>query len=94
MQKHEQWERRWELADLKSASLGRTYLCASASVRTRLGADLSLAQINAPEDLPEGAETLIVAGGGTLIDRAKVFRKNTHPALKLVAIPSIWGSGA
>ena len=39
-------------------------------------------------------EVYIVAGGGTLIDRAKVFRRNNWPALNLVAIPTIWGSGA
>lgn len=94
MQKHEQWERRWELADLKSADLGRSYLCASPSVRARVGSELAFSQIDTLEKLPDNADTLVVAGGGTLLDRAKVFRKNNGPALKLVAIPSLWGSGA
>jgi alcohol dehydrogenase class IV len=39
------------------------------------------------------AEWLVVVGGGGLIDEAKAFRES-RPGLKLVAIPSIWGSGA
>lgn len=96
MQKHEQWERRWDLAGLKSAipSLGSTYLCLGASVRDRVQDELDLKVIDSPEDTPSDAETLIVAGGGTLIDRAKVFRRNQWPALRLIAIPTVWGSGA
>ena len=42
-----------------------------------------------------GADTqwLVVIGGGGLIDEAKALRE-LRPELKLVAIPSIWGSGA
>jgi alcohol dehydrogenase class IV len=43
--------------------------------------------------LSADAEWLVVVGGGTLIDEAKALREN-RPGLKLVAIPSIWGSGA
>ena len=96
MQKHEQSERRWEVADLKSAlpSLGKSYLCTTRSVRSRLVNELLLPEIESPESVPDDAETLVVAGGGTLLDRAKVFRKNNWPALNLVAIPTIWGSAA
>jgi len=96
LQKHEQWERRWELADLRSAlpSLEKTYLCATRSVRSRVLQEFPLAEIESPESVPADAETLIVAGGGTLIDRAKVFRQSHWPALNLFAIPTIWGSGA
>ena len=96
MQKHEQWERRWEIADLKSAlsALGKSYLCTTPSVRSKVQSQLSLPEIDSPESVPSDADTLIVAGGGTLIDRAKVFRKNNWPALNLIAIPTIWGSGA
>ena len=96
MQKHEQWERRWELADLRSAlpSLGKSYLCVTRSVRSRVLQEFPLAEIESPESIPSDAETLIVAGGGALIDRAKVFRQSHWPALKLITIPTIWGSGA
>jgi alcohol dehydrogenase class IV len=96
LQKHEQWERRWELAELKSAipSLGKSYLCSTTSVRPRVETQLALPEIEGPESVPADADTLIVAGGGTLIDRAKVFRRNNWPALNLIAMPTIWGSGA
>ena len=41
-----------------------------------------------------GADTLVVVGGGTLIDEAKGWRFEQAPGVQLVAIPSIWGSGA
>jgi alcohol dehydrogenase class IV len=94
LQKHEQWERRWEMADLKSATLGKTYLCATPSIREQVKGQFAFPETEAPEAVPSDADTLIVAGGGTLIDRAKVFRKNNWPALNLVAIPTVWGSGA
>ena len=37
---------------------------------------------------------LVVIGGGTLIDETKVWRLEQSPELTLIAIPSIWGSGA
>lgn len=39
-------------------------------------------------------DTLIVIGGGVLIDTAKIWRVKNELKLNLVAIPSIWGSGA
>lgn len=36
---------------------------------------------------------LLVVGGGTLIDQAKVLRAK-HPTVKLAALPTLWGSGA
>lgn len=94
MQKHEQWERRWELSDLKSASLGHAYLCASLSVRARVSEQIDIPAIDAPEALPGDAETLVVVGGGTIIDHVKYFRMCQWPALRLIAAPSLWGSGA
>lgn len=40
-----------------------------------------------------GADWLVAAGGGTLIDQAKVLR-GQHPSVKLAALPTLWGSGA
>ena len=94
MQKHEQWSRRWELAELEAASLGRTYLYASPSVRARVAKRLPVPTIDSVDALPADADTLLVAGGGTAIDHAKYFRITHRPRLRLVAIPSIWGSGA
>ena len=48
-----------------------------------------------PKDpVPEWCLTLIVVGGGTLIDEAKTIRRLSNGRLRLIAIPSIWGSGA
>jgi alcohol dehydrogenase class IV len=44
--------------------------------------------------LGDDLDTLIVIGGGTLIDRAKVAAKDRNRPLRLVAVPSVWGSGA
>lgn len=40
------------------------------------------------------SRNLVVVGGGTLIDEAKRFVQEEAPHLRLIAIPSIWGSGA
>lgn len=48
----------------------------------------------APLQAPGEARTLIVVGGGVLLDEAKVWRLENAPALELIAIPSLWGSGA
>jgi len=45
------------------------------------------------QPLEADAQWLVVVGGGTLIDQAKAVRER-RAGLKLVAIPSIWGSGA
>jgi len=46
-------------------------------------------------DMPDTEiETLVVIGGGILLDFAKIWRKESNKHVKLVAIPSIWGSGA
>jgi alcohol dehydrogenase class IV len=46
------------------------------------------------EPLPPQVQTLIVVGGGTLMDEAKVWRFEQAPGVELIVIPSIWGSGA
>lgn len=43
---------------------------------------------------PGGVERLVVIGGGTLIDRAKYWRVQASPSTWLLAVPSLWGSGA
>ncbi len=65
---------------------GKVVVWATPSVRDRLPWKVSAG-------LPDDAGWLLAAGGGTLIDRAKVARA-TRPGLKLAALPTIWGSGA
>ncbi|MFO1520868.1 MAG: iron-containing alcohol dehydrogenase [Kiritimatiellia bacterium] len=63
----------------------------------RVAAIPELAALPAVHDLaaiPAGTLTLVVAGGGDRIDRAKVFRARQAPHLRLIAVPTLWGSGA
>lgn len=55
-------------------------------------ADLGLRAIHSPEELGD-APGLLVIGGGARIDEAKALRLK-RPELKLVALPTLWGSGA
>lgn len=59
-------------------------------VRERLKLPLMPALSPPPDDI----QTLVVIGGGNLIDLAKCWKLNNKPGLRLIAIPSIWGSGA
>ena len=46
-----------------------------------------------PPIVSNTAKWLVAVGGGKLIDRAKVLRRQ-HPGLKLAILPTLWGSGA
>lgn len=51
--------------------------------------------IPALRDLPApGLGTLLVVGGGTRMDQAKLWRAERSPETRLILIPSLWGSGA
>lgn len=50
--------------------------------------------VSGSHEPPPGAATVVVIGGGTMIDRAKLWRRAASPATRLVAVPSLWGSGA
>jgi hypothetical protein len=83
----------WSIDKLLGADLGKTVLFVSPKVlplvRTRLNHPIS----ESLDKLPPDIDTLIVIGGGTRIDMAKAWRFN-NPGVRLVVIPSIWGSGA
>lgn len=80
----------WTLADLQSARLGRTAIWTTPSVARLVGETLAI-----PDDVSvDDADTLIVVGGGTLIDAAKLRVRAQARRPRLIAIPSIWGSGA
>jgi alcohol dehydrogenase class IV len=66
---------------------------ASPSVRGRVESSLPWPVVDSAVPLSEGVGTLIVVGGGSLIDSAKALRRDGRK-LRLIAIPSIWGSGA
>jgi alcohol dehydrogenase class IV len=44
--------------------------------------------------IPDALDTLVVVGGGTLLDAAKAQRRHTASPVRLIAVPSLWGSGA
>jgi alcohol dehydrogenase class IV len=84
----------WDLDRLRQTDVGKAALWVTPSVRERARAAF-VYPIFAPDfTLPEDLQTLIVIGGGTLIDRAKAIARNRERPLRLIAIPSIWGSGA
>jgi hypothetical protein len=88
---------RWTLAELQSARLPSDVIVwATPSVAAR-ARDALPYKVVVPErgsTLPAGCSTLIVIGGGTLIDRAKWLRREQHLPLRLFACASVWGSGA
>ncbi|MBL9145533.1 MAG: iron-containing alcohol dehydrogenase [Verrucomicrobiaceae bacterium] len=71
---------------------GNVVVWCTASVVERLRALVPWpVQTEAPS--LDGAGWLLVVGGGSLIDQAKVLRAQ-HPSVKLAALPTLWGSGA
>jgi len=84
----------WSLERLLGEDLGPTVVWATPSVRRRSEKRLPYPHHDPLEGVDGDTRTLIVVGGGTLIDQAKLFRRQRAAGTRLVAIPSIWGSGA
>lgn len=63
------------------------------SVADRLRALVPCEVVNEEPVLTSDTKWLLVVGGGTLIDRAKVLRAK-NSSVKLAALPTVWGSGA
>jgi alcohol dehydrogenase class IV len=83
-----------DIRRLREADLGPAGLWVTPSVRDRVRAVLPFRVLSPAEPLPAELQTLIVVGGGNLIDRAKVAARDRERPVRLIAIPSIWGSGA
>jgi alcohol dehydrogenase class IV len=79
---------------LPAAELGRAVVLVTPSVLERAREKLPFETAEGLGHLPQGLDTLIVIGGGTLMDEAKVWRACRAPEMRLIAIPSVWGSGA
>lgn len=84
----------WDLRQLLDAELGRTVVLATQSVAERAAELLPFKQTAELDSLPNDLDTLIVIGGGSLMDEAKAWRADHAPTTRLIAIPSLWGSGA
>jgi alcohol dehydrogenase class IV len=84
----------WSREELGQAKLGRTALWSLPSHRSLLEQTITGDFLDAGAELPERIETFVVVGGGTLIDQAKRLRRDRYPQCRLIAIPTLWGSGA
>jgi alcohol dehydrogenase class IV len=87
-------QRVWSLEQMLAEDLPAAVVWATPSVRARSESKVPYTHQAPLSGLEAGTRTLVVVGGGTLMDAAKVFRHEHAPSVSLVAIPSIWGSGA
>ena len=83
----------WEFEQVRRLDPATTAIWTTASVAGRVESVIPGCIVE-PRTLSTGATTLVSVGGGTLLDVAKVWRLEHAPGLHLVAVPSIWGSGA
>lgn len=85
---------RCTVSSLNAGDAASTVLLATGSARACASRLLPWPTCDDPAAVDPNFKTLVAAGGGKLIDRAKYFRATVRPDLRLVAMPSIWGSGA
>lgn len=87
-------QRVWEVSDLLAqVPEPDARLVVTPAVAARVSAVLPYRALPL-YDVPVSIPWLIVAGGGRLIDDAKRWRVDRSPRTRLVAIPTVWGSGA
>ncbi len=84
----------WSVERLATEDLPNAVVWSTPSVRERVESRLPYPRRPSLTPLDATTGALVVIGGGTLIDAAKVFRHERAPTVRLVAVPSIWGSGA
>ncbi len=82
----------WEAVQALTAD--ETAVWTTNSLAQRVSAVLPFPQYVDPKMPPTGSVRVIAIGGGRLIDHAKLWRKEQSPNTWLLAIPSLWGSGA
>lgn len=56
--------------------------------------EFAVTKVIFPEIPEQDYATVVVVGGGKLIDFSKVWRKSQNRSIHLVAVPSLWGSAA
>lgn len=84
----------WSLDELRHADLGQHVAWITTSIQEIVARELNIHRAHRYKTLPDHCETLIVVGGGTLIDHAKIAARADGRTTRLIAVPSIWGSGA
>jgi len=85
---------RWSLERLLAQAEQPVSVIADPAVAHRVGGLLPWRLFDSFDDLPADLATLVAVGGGTLLDAVKIARVDRRPNLRLVAISSLWGSGA
>jgi alcohol dehydrogenase class IV len=83
----------WTFEHLLKQDPKKTCVVCDGAVRDKVRETLPY-EIYSSFEFPVEKECLIVIGGGTLMDKAKVWRAEHAAKMKLVVVPSIWGSGA
>ncbi len=84
----------WSLEHLLASDLGRAMVWTHESLRERVRERFSQPILGRDSTPPSGLDSLVVVGGGELMDRAKAWRAQNSPSTRLFAIPSLWASGA
>jgi Iron-containing alcohol dehydrogenase len=84
----------WTLQELGGLDPETTAVWASPALAGRASAQWAYVQTSPDDPLQDSLATLIVVGGGTFIDRAKLRARDSGRNIRLIAVPSIWGSGA
>jgi len=84
----------WTFAQLRAATLESAVVWTVPPLATMVAGVLPYPQVNDLNELNATVKTLIAIGGGVLLDQAKYFRRSQRPNLRLIAVPSLWGSGA
>lgn len=81
------------LDELRRLPEESTELWVLADVRQRVEQDLRF-RMGEPTKVAGETKCVVVIGGGILLDAAKAWRADHSPTTRLIAVPSIWGSGA
>lgn len=83
----------WTLDQLKSMPLTVTAMWVTPSCRAIVSRTLPFDELAELDSLAPGI-TLIVVGGGEMMDKSKTCRADHRPDVRLILVPSIFGSGA
>ena len=82
------------LNELSTCIVGETVIWTYTELVEKVSRHYDYSVVEFPNEPTSSLDTLLVIGGGMVIDRAKLWRKQNCPKATLIAIPSIWGSGA
>ncbi len=85
---------RWSGAELLAKASAPVAVIADPAVADRIADLLPWPAYDHFDDLPDDVATLVAVGGGVLLDALKIARLDRRPTLRLVAVASLWGSGA